>query len=82
MRLEQEKKMLQFILLSLGFEKVLQPVDHERFIAVAQRLNLLGQPIFGPLSSDPVERLSDRVEMLPGVMEIQGLDRGFEAVVR
>jgi len=40
--------------LSLGFEKVLQPVDHERFIAVAQRLNLLGQPIFGPLSSDPL----------------------------
>src|SRR5215204_3116582 len=68
--------------LGLGFEKVLKPVDHECFVAVAQRLDVLGQPFFAPSSSGPIERFSDRIEMLPGVMKVQGLDGGFEAVIR
>lgn len=56
--------------MGLGFEKLLKPVDREGFIAVARRLELLGQPILGPLSSDPAEGFGDGSDMLPGVVKI------------
>ena len=49
----------------LGFEQVLEPVDDERFLAVAQRFHPLRHPVFGPLGFPSVEGFSDRVEMLP-----------------